>query len=189
MKKSNRLLLVLSLSGFALNFVTACGNVATNSDQLRTSNSTITSAYGSNSNPYATQAEQCSANPNLVANSYSSSLSSEYYACSSPTTAANLRIFPADGTSKTVCVFPAQVNNGLTSMFVINPYATPINRYAYQCTTIQSTGTDISFSGLSYNTAYVVSPNDAQTFANCIASGSLSTCTAAGVVFSYGQFR
>jgi hypothetical protein len=192
-------ILILSFTFGALVILTsACGNIVTN-PVLGTSSSGLqagatTNVVSSNANGTSglDLAEQCSEAPNVVSTGMSESIYNEYHACDiSNGSTAGVKIFGEDQTTKTVCIFPANQNNGQATVFLMNPEAAIENAYAVQCVSVNSnSGTTMAFPNLTFNSVYVVDQADVQSMAECLSSGELSACAANnGFSYSFGQFR
>lgn len=181
---------VLTASSVVLS---ACGpnnrsyNGAQFANQVPTS-TTQTSSSGS------TMAQRCSSMPNVVGSGFSASVDREYRVCKGSvigSPATSIALFPEDAATKQVCVFPVQVAYGQTAVYVVNPYAAPINRYAVQCGVISGTGSILNFSSLTnMNGAYLVNYADAGNFAQCLATGNVTACAANyGIGYSVGYWQ
>lgn len=175
-----KLVSVLSLAVLA----TACGNTTRSTDDLRT-NQWGTSNPSSNINPYATDSQNCSGTPNVVSPQMGYQSAFSFSACKSN---QSLRVFPADGNSRNVCVFPVVAQNGMVTPLVYSGYNAPvINQFFVQCTSVSSAGGTVSFGNAQYNGVYIVDQAVAATFAQCMAYGDVRTCSQAnGVVYAAG---
>ncbi len=174
-----KLVSVLSLAVLA----TACGNTTRSTDDLRT-NQWGTSNPSSSNNPYASDAQNCGP-ANVVSPQMGYQASFAFSACKSN---QSLRVFPSDGNSRNVCVFPVVAQNGMVSPLVYSSsYSAVINQFFVQCTTVSSAGGSVSFGGAQYNGVYIVDQAVAGSFAQCLAYGDVRTCSQAnGIVYAAG---
>ncbi len=175
--------------------ISACGNTTPSADNLRvqtngvqTSSDDITNTTN---NTNTTPELKCSNLPNVMGND--NQVSSQYRTCKNGTTVGNIALYPADQTSKSVCVFPIQVTgqNQARALPVnpTSPNSIPVERrFIFQCATIQGTGSLIQFPGLAYNAVYVTNYQNARTMAYCLAYGDVTACAASvGISVSFGQ--
>jgi len=179
---------VLSVLGLVL-ITTACGNARDINYDLRKSDyGQITNENGTN--PYASAAEQCSATANITSSQFNAPSGSSFHACKSTSeSSTSVKIFSASDISQTVCIFPLQVNNGLSYPFVINQYSNNINRFAYKCvSTNGQSGATVDFQNLPLNGILVVDQVNALQMANCLMQGNTSSCaTNFGFTYSKGS--
>jgi len=124
-----------------------------------------------------TPALQCSDDINVV--DLRGDSSREYRACN-PDSAGTLKIFPALGHSGTVCVFPA--SRGIPLFQGAIPVA--------KCGTVSSTGNSISFSGLNFDSVYVVKYEKYGAMVTCLNSNYPAACaSSANFSSSYGLLK
>jgi hypothetical protein len=158
----------LSLGLILAGLVSACGARPQFADRFDGySNSWGTSESGQ----YMSADLQCSENPNITGTS--GAVSQEYRACRSEPASTTIRIFPADGSLRTVCVFPTLGGRGI----VANPYGTVYTRYAVQCTNVGAEGVSIAFGSIQFDGIQVVRATDAGTLSFCLAHSNVSACT------------
>ncbi len=166
----------------------ACGNMAgsTNPNSINTSNSYGNGSYSNLGNTGWTAAQQCSENANIIEQGYSNH-TLDFQACSGGTNA--IKIFPADGGSRSVCVFPLHDVNYQTAPYTKSgQYYNYADQFVYQCFNTNAQGASASF-GVSFNSVYVVDAADLQTFGACLAYGTLASCASqTGISYAYGRF-
>jgi hypothetical protein len=159
---------------------------------------------GGNSQPFGTQtsgsvnqsalAQQCQAAPNVTGSQYSNTIGQNFRVCSATQlggAVGTIAVFPADGAQKQVCIFAARAYFGgsTPTPIVSNAYADPSQRYVAQCVNIAAGGSAVNFGTLQFNSAYIVPPASAATFANCIAMGNIDGCAAgSGIQYSVGSW-
>ncbi|MBS1958905.1 MAG: hypothetical protein JST80_05485 [Bdellovibrionales bacterium] len=169
--------------------LSACGKNTQSHPQWSDQNATNGLQTSSTS---ISQAQKCSYEPNInsTTTSFAPQTDRQYRACKGNViggSANQLALFPADGQTKNVCVFPVQIINNSPAVLVSNPYASVNNRYVVQCVTAPGTGSLLNFANLSYQAAFIVNAADANTFVNCLAGGNLGYCAAnMGIEFSAG---
>jgi hypothetical protein len=176
-----KILNIVSIVGLA--FITsACGNMKLGNDDLRTSSYDQMTAAGT-SNPYLSAAQTCSENPNIT------SANTQYRACKSTNNnIVSVKIFSVEESSKTVCIYPVQVNGSYASPFVVNPSAPAQSRYAVQCVSASLAGATANFTSIALNGIYVVDQAHSAMFAQCLAYGDVRTCSSLGG-FTYSNGR
>ena len=180
--------------------ISACGNTTTTPDNLRVqTNGTQTGAgdatntgnTNTTNNTNATPELKCSNLPNVMGND--NQISSQYRTCKNGTTVGNIALYPADQTSKSVCVYPIQVTGqNQARALPVNPNSPtslPVERrFIFQCATVQGSGSLIQFPGLAYNAVYITNYQNARTMSYCLAYGDVTTCAASvGISVSFGQ--
>lgn len=157
----------LSLALILAGLVSACGARPQFADRF----DGYSNSWGpSESGQYMSADLQCSETPNVT--SSSGQASQEYRACRSESASTSIRLFPADGALRTVCVFPTLGGRGI----VANPYGTLYTRYAVQCTNVSVDGAQINFGSLQFDGIQVVRASDASVMSYCLAYGNVSTC-------------
>ena len=171
---------VLSLTVLA----TACGNTTRSADDLRTNNWGTTNP-NSTVTTNNTRAQGCSGTPNVISPQAGYQSSFAFSACKSN---QSLRIVPADGNTRNVCVFPVNAYNGMVSPLVYPNYgSTSISQFFVQCTQISNSAGAVSFGTAQYNGVYIVDQAVAPTFAQCMSYGDIRTCAqASGIVYAAG---
>lgn len=182
-----KILNIVSIVGLAI-ITSACGNMKLGNDDLRTSSYDQMTQAGT-TNPYLTAAQMCSENPNINSPQYQYSTGTQYRACkTNSNNTVSVKIFSVEESSKTVCIFPVQVNGSYASPFVVNPSAPAQTRFAVQCVSASLAGATANFGTLPLNGIYVVDQAHASMFAQCMAYGDVRTCSSAGG-FTYSSGR
>ena len=157
----------LSLGLLLAGLVSACGARPQFADRF----DGYSNSWGpSESGQYLSADLQCSETPNIV--SSTGQASQEYRACRDTSASTSIRLFPADGAVRTVCVFPTIGGRGI----VANPYGTIYTRYAVQCSNVSAEGTLIQFGSLQFDAVQVVRASDASIMSYCLAYGNVSAC-------------
>jgi hypothetical protein len=157
----------LSLGLILAGLVSACGARPQFADRF----DGYSNSWGpSESGQYMSADLQCSEIPNITGTS--GAASQEYRACRTQTASTLIRIFPADGALRTVCVFPTLGGRGIVS----NPYGNVYNRYAVQCTNVSAEGASITFGSIQFDGIQVVRATDAGTLSFCLAHSNVSAC-------------
>ena len=174
---------IFGLCLFAVGALSACGNVTQGRNQF--GNYSVVQD-GASVQGSTVGSGQCNYSANITsADSFEISVSNRYVGCKGTT--GSVKLYSEDNASKTVCVFPVLYANGHSSVFISNPYADVSARYLTQCQNTDSSGTNFSFGSLSFNAVYVVNQDNVSAFSTCLASASLTACTADyGVQYSFG---
>jgi|GEM_PF-2615148 len=161
---------------------TACGNMASS---VPDGSAWSATGYTQNGNYTNTAASQCAPTANVTGQSYTSSVQSQYRVCRTSVT-GTINLFPEDGTTKQICVYPVITNGSQAGVYT----------QAAKCTTISASGISLNFIGVNMNAAYIVNYAVSQAFQTCLSwsasgMGSVSTCAAQygiSAQYGYGQF-
>ena len=182
MKNLKGIFTVVALSALG----SACGNL-TPPNQTSSSVNQASASTTAASNA----ADQCSSVANITASASEDTLQTEYRACPA-NTAATVNIYAADATAKGICVFPALSNgSGAAPLLNGSPYAPIATRFISSCTNVAAGGgIQITFSGVNYDSLYIVPQESAAMMANCLQYMDVNGCASAfGFTFSVGKFK
>ena len=143
------------------------------------------SANGLNGAYTNSAASQCSPTANVTGQGYNSSVQNQYRVCRTSIT-GTINLFPEDGTTKQICVYPVVTNGSQAGVYA----------QAMKCTTISGSGISLNFTGVNMNAAYIVDYAASQAFQTCLSwsasgMGSVSTCAAQlgiSAQYGFGQF-